>query len=131
MDLYIRSAALVLITVILAMVLDVQHKVYGTLLGLAACGMLCICLIHYISPVIDLLNKIRSLSGISDRTMSILLKSAGVGLISELSGVICNDSGNASLAKAIRLLGNGVILWLGLPIFDQLLTLLQEVLRKA
>lgn len=131
MELYIQSAALVLITVILGLVLNAQQKVYGVLAALAASCMLCVAVVRYLGPVVELLDKLRSLAGISDQLLSILLKSTGVSLLGELACLICSDAGNASVGKAVQLLSNAVILWLSLPLFDQLLELLQEVLGTA
>ena len=131
MELYIQAAAMVLVVVILGLMLNVQHKGMANLASLAACCMLCVAVVRYLQPVVELLGKIRSLAGISDQMLSILLKSTGVGLVSELACLICADAGNASMGKAVQILSNAVILWISLPLFDQLLELLQEVLGSA
>jgi len=128
MELYLRAAALVLIAVILGLVLDSKQKVYGVLLSLGACALVSITAARFLEPVVAMLEDLRELAGISDRMLSIVLKATGVGLVSEVAGMICTDSGNASMGKAVNLLSNGVILWLSLPLFQQLLDLLQEVL---
>lgn len=128
MELYIQSAALVLLAVILCLMLNSQHRVFAVLAALAACCMLWAAAVRYLSPVVELMDKLRDLAGISNQMLSILLKSAGVGLVSELACLICTDAGNASMGKAVQILSNSVILWLSLPLFEQLLELLQEVL---
>ena len=128
MEVYLRAAALVLIAVILGLVLDSKQKVYGVLLSLGACAAVCVTAVRFLEPVVAMLDALQELAGISDRMLSIVLKATGVGLVSEVAGLICTDSGNASMGKAVTLLSNGVILWLSLPLFQQLLDLLQEVL---
>jgi len=126
-----KSAAMVLVALIFGLVLNAQNKVFGAFVVLAACCMICVGLVRYLWPVVELLDKIRNLAGISNQMLSILLKSAGIGLVGELACLICSDGGNASLGKAMQLLSNGAILWISLPLFDQLLELLQEVLGAA
>ena len=128
MDLFLQSAAMVLVVVILGLMLNVSNKGMVNLASMAACCMLCVGVVRYLQPVVDLLDKMRNLAGISDQMLSILLKSAGVGLISELAGLICADAGYASMGKAVHILSNAVILWISLPLVEQLLDLLQEVL---
>ena len=57
-----------------------------------------------------------------------VLKAVGIGLLAELTGQICADSGNASLGKSLQILATAVILWLMLPLFTQLIDLLEEIL---
>ena len=131
MELYLQAAALVLIAVILGLVLDSKQKVFGTLVSLAACCLVCLTLIRFLEPVIAFLDKLQDLAGISDQMLSIVLKVSGVGLVSELAGMICADGGHGSMGKAVKLLSNAVILWLSLPLFQQVLDLLQEVLGSV
>ena len=131
MELYLQAAALVLIAVILGLVLNAQQKVFGVLLSLGTCGIVCLGVVRYLEPVLETLDKLRDLAGISDQMLSILLKTAGIGLVSELVGLICVDGGYGSLGKGLHILSNAVILWLSLPLFDQLLNLLQEVLGQG
>lgn len=45
--------------------------------------------------------------------------------------MVCTDAGNASLGKAVQLLGTAVILWLSLPLFKALVELLQSILGEV
>lgn len=131
MELYLQSTALVLIAVILGLMLSGQHKSIATLLSLAVCCMLCVSAVRYLSPVMDLLTRLRDLAGVSGQMLSILIKAAGIGLLSELACLVCADAGDSALGKAVQFLSNGVILWISLPLMEQLLEILQEVLGKA
>lgn len=131
MELYLQATALVLVTVVLGLMLKGQHKPIAALLSLGGCCIVCLSAVRYLSPVVDFLTRLRDLAGISDEMLSILLKAAGIGLLSELAGVICADVGDAALGKTVGLLGCGAIVWVSLPLLEQLLELLQEVLGKA
>lgn len=131
MELYLQATALVLIAVVLILMLGSQHKSMATLLSLGVCCMVCVGAVRYLKPVMDLLTQLRDLAGISGQMLSILLKAAGIGLLSELASVICADAGEGALGKAIGVLSNGVILYISLPLFQELIELLQEVLGRA
>ena len=62
--------------------------------------------------------------------LGILLKAVGIGLVSEIAGLVCNDAGNGSLGKTLQMLGSAVILYLSLPIFTAMLELIREILRE-
>ena len=79
----------------------------------------------------DLLSRLKDMAGISSQMLSILIKAAGIGLVSELASLICSDAGDNALGKAVQLLSNGVILWISLPLMEELLELLQEVLGSV
>ena len=48
----------------------------------------------------------------------------------EIAGLVCSDAGQASLAKAVSLLTAAVILWISLPLYSQILTLIEELLTS-
>lgn len=62
--------------------------------------------------------------------LGILLKAVGIGLVSEIAGLVCTDAGNGSLGKTLQMLGSAVILYLSLPIFTAMLELIREILRE-
>lgn len=130
MELYLRACAAVLLAVILILCLGNKGKDMGTLLALAACCMVAMIAMDYLEPVIDFLNQLESLGGLNSSMISILLKVAGIGIVSEIAALICSDSGNSSLGKTLQMLGSAVILWLSLPLFTMLMELLQNILGE-
>ena len=66
----------------------------------------------------------------AEEAVSILLKAAGIGLLSELAGLLCADAGENALGKVLQILSNAAILWLSLPLFRQIIGLIGEVLAK-
>lgn len=129
MDVFLQSTALVLVAVILLLVLR-QNKETGTLLSLAVCAIVCIAVTSMLSPVLDFLGEIRRLGNLDKGFLTILLKCAGIGFISELAALICSDAGEGALAKAVQLLANAAVLLLSLPLLRQMLTILEEVLGE-
>lgn len=128
MELYLTATALVFIALILVLTLGDQSKVMGGVLTLATCCIVCISAVHYLEPALQLLQQLKQLAQISSESLAILLKTAGIALISELASLVCLDAGQAALGKAAQLLATSVILWLSIPLVEQLVLLLQEVL---
>ena len=84
--------------------------------------------LHCLEPVLPFVKTLQQLGDLNGDMLQILLKTVGVGLISEISAVVCKDSGNESLGKALQLLGVAVILWLSIPVFQMLMDLMQKIL---
>ena len=126
MGLYWKAVAAVLLAVVLIWTLRRQEM--GVLLGMAVCAMVMAVAMAYLGPVLELVETLQELGGLDGELTSILLKSVGIGLVTEIAGLICADSGNASLGKSLHLLGTVVILWLSVPLFTSLLELIQEMM---
>ena len=107
-----KAAAGALITAILGIILQRQGKEYALVLVLAVSAMGACLALTYINPVISFLEQLCSLSNLDAEVLKILLRAVGVGLIGEIAGTVCADSGNGSLGKMLQLLGAAVILWI-------------------
>ena len=128
MALYLRLCGMVLTAVLLILTLGSRGKEFGLLLGLAVCCLGVMAALHYLQPVLDLIRTLESLGGLDETLISILLKIAGIGIVSEIAALICSDAGTASLGKALQLLGSAVILWMSIPLLTMLIELLQSIL---
>lgn len=131
MELFLQAVALVLIAAVLGLMIGSQQKHMAVLLSLAVCCMVCVSAVSYLTPVVDFLRQLQDLAGVSNEVLTILLKAAGISLLSELAVLICSDAGESVLGKAIQLLTNGALLWISLPLLEQLVALLQEVLSSV
>ncbi len=128
MDLFFQSAAAVLVASIIGLALARQGKEFTMVLTIAVCCMVVLVGISFLQPVLDLLCRLEALGQLNGEMVKILFKVIGIGLVSEIAGMICSDAGNASLGKALQILGTTVILWLSIPVFQSLLELIQEIL---
>lgn len=130
MALFWKAAAAVLITVVLQLALASQRKEIGILLTITVCCMVCMIAITYLEPVLEFLRELEALGDLHSDMLGILIKAAGIGLVSETAGMICTDAGNSSLGKTVQFLGSTVILCLSLPMLRSLLDLLQKMLGQ-
>ena len=85
---------------------------------------------HYLEPVVDFLQTLEDLGGLDRNMTATLLKAAGIGMVTEIAGLVCKDAGNESLGKVMQLLGTSVILWLSMPLLTALIELLQKILGE-
>lgn len=130
MEPFWKAAALALIAGVLSLTLKNQDKEYGLLLSIAACLMVTAITVTYLKPVYAFLKELETLGDLRGDMLAILIKALGVGLASEIASMICTDAGNASLTKAIQLLGGAVILYLSVPMFSALMELIQKIVGE-
>ena len=131
MELFWKAAAGTLITAVLGLAVGKWNKDMGLLLSMAATCMIAVAAVVYLEPVLDFLRKLQALGDLQGDMLGILLKAVGIGLVSEIAGMVCADAGNSSLAKSVQMLGGAVILWLSIPIFNALLELIREILGNV
>ncbi len=130
MSVYFQTVAGVLLTIILALVVGRQNKDVSLLLVLAVCAMVLVLAGQYLEPVINFLNSLQSLISLDGEWISVMLKAVGIGLTAQIASLLCADSGNGALARAVEILAVGAILWLSLPLMTALMELIQKVLGE-
>ena len=128
MENYWKACAIMILTVVLGAALGKTEKDLSVVLTLAACCIILMVALEYLSDILVFLWELGS--GIADRNpfTGILLKIAGVALVTEVSSLLSADAGNSSLGKAMQILGNSVILFLSLPILEGFLEIIREIL---
>lgn len=128
---YLQTAAGVLLAVILCLTLGKQSGDLSALLSIAVSCMVILSAVCYLQPVMDFLKKLESLGNLNGEMIDCLFKVAGIGMITEISALVCSDAGNSSLGKSLQLLGSAVILWLSVPVFTALMDLIQKLLGDS
>ena len=128
MNVIIKAIAGVLIAIVLCQVLAKQGKDISVLLLIAVCCIVVSTAIAYLRPVVDFIRNLQSIGQLNTEMISVLFKAVGIALLTEITSMICSDMGNTSLGKSLQILSLAVILWLSLPLFEQLLALLDNIL---
>ena len=131
MELFFKTCGGALIGVVLLLVSSNYGKDISLCLSLCVCVLVLVAACSFLSPVMDFLREMETLAGLDSSMMKIMLKSAGIGVIGAVAGMVCGDAGHSSLGKAVQLLGTGTILWLSLPLFSAVLDLLREILGQV
>ena len=101
------------------------------LLTIVTCCLLGIAAISLAGPIIQFMEKLQLSGNIDAQLFTILLKSIGIGLVTQIAVTICADAGNTSLGKVLQYLACTVILCLCLPLMENLLTLVESILGNV
>ena len=112
MDIFLKITAAILLSAILSLVLSKQGADISLLLTIVVSCMILTAALTYIKPILNFSRKLVAIGGIRTELLEILLKVVGIGMISQITGLICKDSGNQSLGKALEIITFVVIICL-------------------
>ncbi len=127
MDGYLQAVAGALVAVVVCLLLSRYGGDMTLLVTLAASAMVLMAAMRYLEPVIDLLDRLRSMITLDAGYIVTLLKAVGIGLIGEVAAMICADGGNSALGKGVEILTAAVVLWLSVPMMVSLLELILQL----
>lgn len=127
MELYFKGAAGILLAAVLGLALQKQEKDLSAVLTAAVIAMAAVLMLRLLEPVLELLRQLEQVGNLRSDALELLLKAAGIGLTTEVAGLVCADAGNAALAKMLRLLGTAAILCLSVPMLTALLECITEM----
>lgn len=130
MDYIYKTIGIAIIAVILCLFVGKQNKDFAVLLSMTACCVILLYAANSMNAVMAFVEELYVLSNLNIDFIVILLKAVGIGFITEISVLICSDSGYSAIGKTIQIIGVFAILWISLPLFTSLLDLLNEILGE-
>lgn len=86
--------------------------------------------IHFLQPIYDFVDELVALGNFDSDLLEIVLKSVAIGLLAEITSMICTDAGNAAMGKILQTLASVLILWMSLPLFSGLIEIAKEILNE-
>lgn len=131
MDTVFRCSAAAMVAVVLILTLRRQSGESALLLSVLTCCMLLVAGLRLLQPVLSFLQRLQNLGDLDAHMTAVLLKSVGLALLGEITALICKDSGNEALGKAMGIVCTAAVLYLSLPIFETLLSILEGILGAS
>lgn len=128
MDMFWKVAAGILTALILWINLSKSNKDISVLMTMAVCAMAIIASAAFLRPIIDFIKRLQSIGKLDRDLLSVVLKVVGIGIVTEIAVMICKDAGNESMGKTLQFVSAAVVLWMAIPVFERLLSLLDRIL---
>ena len=119
---------LLLSAAVLSALLRAQRPELAMGLGLVAGVLVVGVLLGQVSSLVGVLRRMLALGGLSDGYLSVVLRAAGVCLLTQLTADTCRDAGETALAGKAELTGRVLMLLLAVPLFQQVLTLILGIM---
>ena len=130
MDTVFRCSGAAMVAVVLILTLRRQSGEMALILSVLTCCILLLAGLRLLQPVLDFLRRLQQIGNLDSQMTAILLKSVALALLGEITALVCKDSGNEALGKAMGIVCTAAVLYLSLPILDALLTMLEGVLNE-
>ena len=130
MSTFLQVIAGALVSVVIGLALSKQGKDITLLLGITVCTMVLAAALVYLKPVMDFAQSLQQMSMLDSGMLRIMLKAVGISLIAEIACLICADSGNGALSKGIQIFASVTVLWISVPLMQELLELIQKILGE-
>ena len=127
MQTFLQVAVIGLLTVIFTNLLRKNNAEIGIILSLVACFLIAIGVVQIAKPLIEFMSRLRSLSGLDAEYMQPLLKTIGIGLLTQISSNVCTDAGEKAIAKLIEICGTVLSLYLAVPLMEAVLQMLESI----
>ena len=128
MDMIFTIGAFSMVAAVAALLVRQQTSALGLVLSLAACVLILSLGVQALGPILDLLRRIRELSGVQMEASAPILKVIGIGILTKLSEAVCSDAGETSIGKAVTMAGTLLAVYVSLPLLSSVLDLLEEML---
>ncbi|MEE1317908.1 MAG: SpoIIIAC/SpoIIIAD family protein [Ruminococcus sp.] len=112
---------LAVIAVIIMVMLKPKNGEIAIMLGISASVIILLAVLSQVTQIMDTINNIIAVSGISTSYIVILLKVIGICLITEFAVNTCKDAGSQSLAGNVSLAGKILITITALPLYSDIL----------
>lgn len=124
---FLQVSVIGVITVIFAVLLKKNSAELALLLTIGACVLMGIMILQMAEPVLSFLSKLRGLAGLDTALMTPLLKTVGIGLLTQLSASVCADAGENAIAKLIELCGGILAIYVALPLLEAVIEMIQTM----
>jgi len=121
----LQIAVIGLLAVIFTSLLRKNNKELAIVLSLSVCAVIGVLLVQLAEPVVDFLKKLRNISGLDEALMQPLLKTVGIGLLTQISANVCADAGENAIAKLIEVCGGVLALYVSIPLLEAVLEMME------
>ena len=128
MDVFLKAVAGVLTAVILWLCIGKDNKGISVLLTIGVCTMIVTITAVFLEPIISFIFELQYLGELDGNLLAVVLKVVGISLLTEISIMICKDAGNETMGKSLQILSSAVVIWISIPVFEKLVSLLETIL---
>ncbi len=124
----LKLAAVAVIAALCATVVRKTAPEISIALVLAAGVFLLLAAVDALESVVDVMNELADTAGLSPALLTPVLKTAGIAILTHVSGAICRDAKESGLAAFLEVAGSALALLVSLPLLKTVLNMITELL---
>lgn len=126
-ELLVTAVGVLLCGGLLSAVLRTQRPELAVCLSLLAGVLVMGMLLRQVSPLVAALRRMTALGGVGENHLGVVLRGAGICLVTQLAADTCRDAGDSALAGKAELTGRMLLLLLAVPLYEEILSLVVGV----
>ena len=123
----VTAVGMLLCGALLSAVLRTGRPELAMCLSLLAATLTVGMLLGQLSPLISALQRMVTLGGVEETQLTVVLRGAGICLVTQLAADTCRDAGDTALAGKAELTGRILLLLLAVPLYEEILALVVQV----
>ena len=123
------AAVGIIVTILNQVLVRSGREEQATMTTLAACAAMTVSIVRLAEPVVSFLSELRQLAGLEPALLQPLLRTVGIGLLTQLTASVCADAGESTVARLIELCGSVLGIYTALPLLEAVLSLLRTMLE--
>lgn len=120
--------ALCIIAAILGKVLEKYNKEQALFVSIAACTIVLMFIVLYLSPLISMINDLFARTGTGENYSQTIIKSLGICYVTQLGFDICKDCNENAIATVVELSGKVTLIILAIPLLEKLIFFLTSII---
>lgn len=124
---FLQATVVGMIAVIFTALLKKNNKELAVLLSLAACVIIALVLVELAEPLVSFFTKLQNLAGLDNGLMEPLIKTVGVGILTQICASVCSDAGENAIGKLIEICGGILALYVALPLLEAVIEMVQSM----
>ena len=78
--------------------------------------------------VLEFLRQIAAAAGISTETLGVILKTAGISIVTKLAADMCKEAGQQGAASGVEFMGAVTAIYVALPLFRTVFDIINSLL---
>ena len=125
-----RIAAVAVIVALMCCIIRDHAPSLAVVLSIGACVAVLLVSLQFLAPVLQVVKRLQELTGLSDSAVAPMLKIAGIGILTQVCGTVCEDAGEKTLHNAVQIGGTFLCLHAAMPLLSSVLDLLEDMLTK-
>ena len=129
MDVIFQVSALSVLAAVCCCILRPHVGSVAVSISIVAGVLILLVAFRFFKPIIEMLEQLRILSGLSGIIAAPLIKVVGIGILTQIAGSICDDAGERTLHQTVEIAGNVLSVYVSIPLLSAVLDLLEGILH--
>ena len=127
---FLKIAGICLCAALLGAMLDLRDRALAVAVGALVCAAALIAGICAIRPAVRFFEDLSELSSLDREYYAPLVKTVGIGIVTQISSAVCADCGQKAMAKTAELCGVCASVVLGLPLLKAALEVIRTMMGQ-